>query len=68
MQKLKLIAVLFVFVLVGTVLSGSSSFSTTAKIDNTLQEIAGYKSWTKITKKPIKVSESFVIDGRSGSE
>lgn len=62
MLKLKLIAILSIFALVAIVLSNSSSVSTLAKVDNTLQEIAGYKTWTKITKEPIEVS--FIVDGQ----
>lgn len=60
MLKPKLVAILSVFALVGIVLSSSSSFSTSAKIDNTLQEIENYKSWTKITKESIEVS--FIVN------
>lgn len=74
MLKVKLIAVLSVFAIVAIVLSSSSSFSTSAENDNAVQEIAGYKTWTKITKEPIKVEflnkvkagdkNTFIVDGQ----
>lgn len=67
MIKLKILAIASVLMIAGIVSSGSRSFSTLAKSD-VLQEIAGYKSWSKITKEPIKVSTEFTIDGRSGAE
>jgi hypothetical protein len=66
MLKIKLITIFGVFVLVGIVLSNSSSYSTSAETDNALQEIANYKTWTKITKEPIKVG--FQVDGKAGDE
>lgn len=62
MLKLKLTAISGILFLIGIVLSNSSSASTSAKIDNAIQEIANYKTWTKITKEPIKVS--FIADGQ----
>lgn len=65
MFKLKIIAIAVILCLVGIILNSSSHFSSSAKGD-VLQEIAAYKSWTKITKEPIKVD--FQIDGAGGKE
>lgn len=63
MIKIKISAIATVFLLIGIVLSGSHQFSTSAEGD-VLNEIAGYKNWTRITKEPIKVE--FVIDPNAG--
>ena len=63
MLKIKFIAIIGIFVLVGIVLSHSRSFSTLANGD-VLQEIAKYKTWNKITKEPIVVkTDEFVYPG-----
>lgn len=74
MLKIKLIAILSIFGLVGIVLSSSHQFSSKAQTDEALDAIADYKTWTKITKEAIVVkidesalvgSWSVVIDGSS---
>ena len=65
MLKLKLVALVVIFVFVGIVLNGSHQFSTSAKTD-VLADISNYKSWTKITSEPIKVS--FWVDGQIANE
>jgi hypothetical protein len=40
---------------VGIVLNSSHQFSSLAKNEDVLGEIAKYKTWTKITGEPIKV-------------
>lgn len=63
MIKIKITAITAVLLLVGIVLSGSQQFSTSAEGD-VFDEIAAYKTWTRITKEPIKVG--FVIDPNAG--
>lgn len=64
MIKIKVSAIAAVLLLVGIVLSGSQQFSTSAEGD-VFEEIASYKTWSKITREPIKVG--FTIDGNSGA-
>ncbi len=54
MLKIKIIAVFSILLIVGIVISNSRSFSTSARGD-IFEEIAAYKTWTRITKEPIKV-------------
>ena len=65
MLKIKFIAIVGIFVLVGIVLSGSRSFSTSAKEDVS-EEIAKYKTWNKINKEPIRVEIEFSLDFSGG--
>jgi hypothetical protein len=60
--KIKIISILSILFLVGIVFHNSRSFSSSAKGD-VLQEIAKYKTWSKITKEPIvvKIDESALI-------
>lgn len=53
--KIKLFAVSGVLSLLAIVLGSSPVFVSKAEDDKILQSIAGYKSWTKITKEPIRV-------------
>ena len=64
MKRIKLIFILSVLALVGIFMTNSHHFSTNAKGDRVLEEIAKYKSWTKVSKEPIKVA--FSIDGADG--
>lgn len=65
MLKIKFIAIVGIFVLVGIVLNNSRSFSTSAKED-VLAEIAKYKTWSKINKEPIRVEVEFSLDFSGG--
>jgi hypothetical protein len=64
MKRIKLAVLLSLFGLVGIYVSHSHQFSSKAENDQILEEIAKYKSWTKVSKEPIKVE--FTIDGLSG--
>jgi hypothetical protein len=65
--KLKL-GIVFGFLIFGAfALSGSGYFAASAKED-ILSEIAGYKTWKRIDKEPIKVASGFQVDGQSGDE
>ena len=66
MLKIKVFIIASVLCLVTFVLSTSPVFVSSAEGDTVLQQIAGYKTWQRINKEPIKVS--FMIDGASGSE
>ncbi len=66
MSKIKLFAILSILCLVIMVLNISPVFVSKAESDFVLQEIASYKTWTKITGEPIKVASSFQIDGSGG--
>jgi len=55
MLKIKLLTVFLMLGTIGVVLSTSGHFSTSAKDDPTLKALAGYKEWTRITEKPIRV-------------
>lgn len=66
MLKIKISAIAAVFLLAGIVLSGSRQFSTSAEGD-VFEEIAGYKTWSKVNKEPIKVNGGFQIDGLAGA-
>jgi len=63
--KIKLFAVAGILSLVVIVLGNSPVFVTKAEGDVVLQQIAGYKTWQRINKEPIKVG--FQIDGAGGS-
>ena len=54
MKRIKLIALLTVLGVVGIVLFNSNQVSQ-AKNDDVLEQIAKYKTWTKVSKDPIKV-------------
>lgn len=56
MLKLKIIAAASILSLVGIILNISHHFSSKAEDDSILQEIAGYKNWTRITKEPLVVA------------
>lgn len=64
---MKLIAILGILSVVAFVFHNSHSFSSSAKSD-VFEEIAKYKTWTRINKEPVKVFSGFTIDGASGSE
>lgn len=72
MLKIKIITVLSILFIVGLVMSNSRSVLTSANGD-VFQEIAKYKTWSRINKEPIKVglnmtlsSNSFTVDALSG--
>lgn len=65
MNRIKLITIFSVLVLVGIIASNSWQFSSLAKDDEILSEIAKYKSWAKISKEPIKVESLNLL--RTGS-
>ena len=50
MKRIKLIAILVLLGLVTVVLLNSQQFSSKAKNDNVLEEIANYKDWQQIHK------------------
>ncbi|MBX7174972.1 MAG: hypothetical protein K1X72_28605 [Pyrinomonadaceae bacterium] len=54
MKRIKLIALLTVLGVVGVVLFNANQVSQ-AKNDDVLEQIAKYKTWTKVSKDPIKV-------------
>lgn len=60
-------AIVGVLSFVAFVFHNSHSFSTSAKGD-VFEEIAKYKTWTRINKEPIKVANQIQIDGASRSE
>ena len=68
MLKIKLFAVAVFFSVTAIVLSYSPFFVSKAESDAILQQIAGYKTWKRINKEPIKVGGGFQIDGDAGSE
>lgn len=55
MLKIKIFAIAAVLFLTGIVLKSSRQFSSHAQSDEVSNEIAEYKSWSKITKEPFKV-------------
>ncbi len=61
-SKIKLFAIAAVFAFLAIVISNSQSFSSKAKGDDVLTAIANYKTWTKITKKPVR-GNNFQLDG-----
>lgn len=65
MLRIKIFVIVGILFLVGIVLSSSERFASSAKGD-VFEEIANYKTWTRITKEPIKTA--FQIDGTSGSQ
>jgi hypothetical protein len=64
MLKIKLFAVAVVLSLTAIVLSYSPVFVSKAENDTILRQIAGYKTWQRINKEPIKVGNTFMIDGQ----
>lgn len=62
-KRIKLI-VIYSLLLVVTFLFSSRQFSSEAKGDAVLEEIAKYKSWTRVSKEPLKVE--LTIDGADG--
>jgi hypothetical protein len=73
MLKIKLFAIACVLSLAALVPNISPVFVSKAEDDNILREIAGYRSWTKITKEPLGfqlkiASGEFQVDNASGSE
>lgn len=66
MLKIKLFTVAVVLSLAAIVLNYSPVSVSKAESDSILQQIAGYKTWQRINKEPIKVG--FQIDLASGSE
>jgi hypothetical protein len=55
MNRIKLLTIFSVLVLVGIITDNSRQFTSAAKDDEVLSEIAKYKTWTKVSKEPIKV-------------
>jgi len=66
MPKIKLFAIAGVLILTAIVLAVSPVFVSKAEPDTILREIATYKNWEKVTKKPILATSSFTIDAESG--
>jgi hypothetical protein len=66
MKRIKLIVIFSVLILVGIIANNSRQFSSAAKDDEILSEIVKYKSWTKVSKEPIKVEtvnlQSEIVD------
>ena len=67
MLKLKLAVIAIFLSFAGFALSNSEKVSASAETDF-VQEIAKYKTWTRINKEPIKVATGFTIDGKAGDE
>jgi hypothetical protein len=55
MKRIKLSIIFGVLILAGIIAINSRQFSSSAKDDEILSEIAKYKTWTKVSKKPVKV-------------
>jgi ABC-type cobalt transport system substrate-binding protein len=67
MNRIKLITIFSLLTLVIIIANNSRQFSSSAKDDEVLSEITKYKSWTKVSKEPIKVeSDALTIGGLSG--
>lgn len=66
MLKIKVFAIAGVLGLVAFVLNNSPVFVSKAESDSILQQIAGYKTWQRINKEPIKVGDvnTFIVDGQ----
>ena len=64
MLKLKLMVIVGVLSFVGIVFLNSNSFTSSAKGD-AIEEIAKYKTWTKVSKEPIivKIDEAALVGG-----
>jgi hypothetical protein len=65
MNRIKLITIAGVLMLVGIITSNSQQFSSKAKDDEILSEIAKYKTWTKVLKEPIKAESMNVLKANS---
>ncbi len=68
MYRIKLVALTGVLLTVVIVLNSSPGFSASATSDSLIDEISGYKSWTKVTREPYRVElqpgpNTFVVDG-----
>jgi hypothetical protein len=68
MNRIKLIVIAGVLILVGIVADNSRQFSSEAKDDEVLSEIAKYKSWQSVNKTDEKLANgTFIIrDSSSG--
>ena len=67
MLKIKLIAIIGILSFVAFVFHNSHSFSSSASGD-VFEEIAKYKTWTRMNKEPIKVANPIQVDGEGGKE
>lgn len=56
MLKIKIFTIAAVFLVVGIALNDSENFSSYAQNDEIADKVAKYKSWSRITKEPFKVS------------
>jgi len=63
MLKIKFFAVVLVLSLAAIVSNLSPIFVSKAESDVIMQQIAGYKTWQRINKEPIKVAESIIVEG-----
>jgi hypothetical protein len=67
MNKIKLIAISGLLTLVGIIASNSNQFSSAAKDDEILSEIAKYKTWQSVNKTDEKIANgTFIIRDSSG--
>ncbi len=55
MKQIKLISILSILTLAGIVVSSSRQFASQAENDEILTELVKYKTWTMVSKAPIKV-------------
>lgn len=56
MLKIKFAAIICVLAFVGVVLNNSQKFSSKAENDPILQQISGYKNWTRVGKEPVEIA------------
>jgi hypothetical protein len=68
MNRIKLLTIFSVLVLVGIIADNSRQFTSAAKDDEVLSEIAKYKSWQSVNKTDEKLANgTFIIrDSSSG--
>jgi hypothetical protein len=67
MNRIKLLTIFSVLILVGIVADNSRQFSSEAKDDEFLSEIAKYKSWQTVNKTDEKLANgTFIIRDSSG--
>ncbi len=66
MKRIKLITLITILSLVGIVSFNSYQSPTKASGDSIFEEIANYKTWTKVSKDPIKVDVTIGADLAGG--
>ncbi|MEO7540163.1 MAG: hypothetical protein ABIV21_09045 [Pyrinomonadaceae bacterium] len=66
-NSIKLFSMFIVIAIVAIVWSGPAIVLSNANTDALEDEIAGYKSWTRMNIQPIKSLTELTIDGDSGS-